>query len=95
MRLLRRGRRSVGKTKANIESCVAEDKPTGLDVKLSHDATCVPSTSTDNDGHSERSSTIVPGEPTDDGHHSTELQGPAGPHPSILGSRGHPSQRDP
>lgn len=36
-----------------------------LNVKLSHDATCVPSTCSDNDGHHpERSSTIVPGEPT-------------------------------
>lgn len=35
-----------------------------LDVKLSHDATCVPSTSSDDDGHPERSSAIVPGEPT-------------------------------
>lgn len=35
-----------------------------LNVKLSHDATCVPSTCSDNDGHPERSSTIVPGEPT-------------------------------
>lgn len=41
--------------------------PQGLNVKLSHDATCVPSTSTDNDGHTERSSTIVPGEPTGEG----------------------------
>lgn len=35
-----------------------------LNVKPSHDATCVPSTCSDNDGHPERSSTIVPGEPT-------------------------------
>ncbi|KAI2659742.1 Homeobox protein PKNOX2 [Labeo rohita] len=35
-----------------------------LHVKLSHDATCVPSTSIDHDGHTECSSTIVPGEPT-------------------------------
>jgi len=33
-------------------------------VKLSHDATCVPSTSIDHDGHTERPTTIVPGEPT-------------------------------
>lgn len=33
-------------------------------MKPSHDATCVPSTCSDNDGHPERSSTIVPGEPT-------------------------------
>ena len=37
---------------------------TSLNVKLSHDATCVPSTCSDNDGHPECSSTIVPGEPT-------------------------------
>lgn len=35
-----------------------------LKVKLSHDATCFPSTCSDNDGHPERSSTILPGEPT-------------------------------
>lgn len=42
-----------------------------LNVKLSHDATCVPSTCSDNDGHPERSSTIVPGEPTGKGGSST------------------------
>lgn len=35
-----------------------------LNVTLSHDATCVPSTCSDDDGHPERSSSIVPGEPT-------------------------------
>lgn len=33
-------------------------------VTLSHDATCVPSTCSDDDGHPERSSSVVPGEPT-------------------------------
>ncbi|KTF94933.1 hypothetical protein cypCar_00016802 [Cyprinus carpio] len=40
------------------------DRDEDLHVKLSHDATCVPSTSIDHDGHTERPSTIVPGEPT-------------------------------
>lgn len=35
-----------------------------LNVTLPHDATCVPSTCSDDDGHPERSSSIVPGEPT-------------------------------
>ncbi|KAK3521437.1 hypothetical protein QTP70_004978 [Hemibagrus guttatus] len=39
----------------------------GLHVKLSHDATCAPSTSTDNDGHTERPSTILSREPTASG----------------------------
>ncbi|KAF3841525.1 hypothetical protein F7725_007387, partial [Dissostichus mawsoni] len=65
-----------------------------LNVKLSHDAKCVPSTCSDNDGHPERSSTIVPGEPTDDRHHSAEHQDPTGPHPSSLCSRKHLCQRD-
>ena len=44
-----------------------------LDVKLSHDATCVPSTCSDNDGHPERSSTIVPGEPTGQRFHQNSV----------------------
>ncbi|KAG1970472.1 homeobox protein PKNOX2 isoform a [Pimephales promelas] len=51
-------------TDANIRCSNAENKQTGLHVKLSHDATCVPSTSIDHDGHTERPTTIVPGEPT-------------------------------
>lgn len=44
------------------------------DVQLTHDATCVPSTCSDNDGHPERSSTIVPGEPTGQRFHQNSPQ---------------------
>ncbi|XP_029428918.1 homeobox protein PKNOX2 isoform X3 [Rhinatrema bivittatum] len=57
-----------------------------LDVNQSHDATCVPSTSSDHDGHTECASTSVPRDSADDSNSTTYCQGPGSAHPSILSS---------
>nr|XP_033773996.1 homeobox protein PKNOX2 isoform X6 [Geotrypetes seraphini] len=62
-----------------------------LDVNQSHDATCVPSTSSDNDGHTECASTVVPRDSADDSNGTTCCQGPGSSHPSILSGSKYPS----
>ncbi|TNM84635.1 hypothetical protein fugu_008813 [Takifugu bimaculatus] len=56
--------RQGGKINVKYQQQAISAQTQSLNVTLPHDATCVPSTCSDDDGHPERSSSIVPGEPT-------------------------------